>query len=231
MIRFEDDFPIENRFEVIIPISFSLRGGEISIEAYECVRGIAEEFEQKFGSDPFSADALAWLDSHLRPFCAENGYEPENAADVMYEYLYEGDKRAEPDVILPSSVMLQSDHRFESALECDIDLGEDPFGEYPFEYVGFGTVIDGVIVSVCSENPQFADENETEVGVETHPDHRGRGYAASNLAALCDHLAKRGQKVWYKCEKSNLASQNVAKKAGLELYAKSFHYPCYLIEE
>ena len=231
MIRFEDDFPLENRFDVIIPISFSLRGGEISIEAYECVRDIAEEFEQKFGSDPFSADSLEWLDGNLRSFCADRGYEPDSAGEVMYEYLYDGEKRDMSDVIMPSSVMLASDHGFESALECDIDLGEDPFGEYPFEYVGFGTVIDGVIVSVCSENPQLADENETEVGVETHPDHRGQGYAASNLASACDYLARRGQKVFYKCEESNIASRKTAEKAGMMLYSKSYHYPCYLIEE
>lgn len=231
MIRFEDNFPLDERFDVIVPISFSLCDGELSIEAYECVRELAEGFAQKFASDPFSADALEWLDSRLRVFADSHRYAPDGQGEVMYEYLCDGNNLPNADAILTSSVMLQSDHGYASALECDIDLGADPFGEYPYEYVGFATVIDGEIVSVCSENPQFADENETELGVETHPDHRGRGYAASNLAASCDYLIKRGQTVRYKCDLSNVPSQKTAEKAGMKLYAKSYHYPCYLIED
>ena len=61
-----------------------------------------------------------------------------------------------------------------------------------------------------------------EAGVTTHPDHRGRGHAATVVAAWARAIRASGRIPLYSTSWTNAASQSVARKLGLIHYASDF---------
>ena len=121
------------------------------------------------------------------------------------------------DVILPSTIEISDDFAkygikrkmWEGDLYC---------------YRGFGTVINGELISSAVENSHFLDEKSTEIAVKTDVNHRQKGYAASNVVALCDCLLKNGiSNIYYECDLNNIASFSTAKKANLEYIGEVFY--------
>jgi len=88
----------------------------------------------------------------------------------------------------------------------------------------FVTMIDGNIVS-------FAEENMGEIGVETIAEYQHRGYGASNVAALAKYCADINKKVFYYCDRYNIASQRIAEKVGFVITNRYYFYTCYKNEE
>jgi RimJ/RimL family protein N-acetyltransferase len=75
-------------------------------------------------------------------------------------------------------------------------------------------VVDGRVVSIC-HTPRPMTERAAECGVWTHPDYRGRGYAAEVTAAWADVLRPSGRYLFYSTDAQNLSSQRVAARLQL----------------
>jgi RimJ/RimL family protein N-acetyltransferase len=75
-------------------------------------------------------------------------------------------------------------------------------------------VVDGRIVSIC-HTPGRMTERAAECGVWTHPDYRGRGYAAAVTATWADILRPSGRYLFYSTDARNLSSQRVAARLQL----------------
>jgi len=120
-------------------------------------------------------------------------------------------------VVLPSTVDISDD--FEKyGIKRKSWYGDNYF------YRGFGTVVDGELLSWCLENSHFLEDGSTEIGVATDENHRQKGYAVSNVAALCDCLLNNGvSKIYYECAPDNIASFCTAKKANLEYVGDVFY--------
>lgn len=73
-------------------------------------------------------------------------------------------------------------------------------------------VVDGRIAAIC-HTPRAAD-GAAEAGVWTHPDHRGRGYAAAVTAAWAAVAAETRPLLYYSHLFDNAASRAVAAKLG-----------------
>ena len=85
----------------------------------------------------------------------------------------------------------------------------------------FACVKAGQTVSVCAT--VRAGSHACEAGVETHPAHRGRGYAGPVVAAWA-HAVRRSRRIpLYSTSWDNEASLAVARKLGLVQYATTFH--------
>ena len=96
-----------------------------------------------------------------------------------------------------------------------------------YRYREFGTIKKGALLSWCIENSHYLADGVTEIGVHTEEDHRQKGYAASNVATLCDCLLKNGvTTIYYECALDNTASFRTAQKANLE-YAGEVTYLCF----
>jgi GNAT superfamily N-acetyltransferase len=78
----------------------------------------------------------------------------------------------------------------------------------------------GRAVSVCRSARITAEAHEA--GVETLPDFRGRGYAKEVVAEWARLVLAAGALPLYSTELENRASQAVARKLHLELYAADF---------
>lgn len=83
----------------------------------------------------------------------------------------------------------------------------------------FGTLIDDKIVSVAKRN------NTHEIGIGTHENYRGKGYAVSNVVALAEYILDKGLYVYYETNNLNIGSQKTAKGAGFtEIYREQFFW-------
>ncbi len=75
-------------------------------------------------------------------------------------------------------------------------------------------------IAFCS----FRFDRQLEIGVETRPWHRRRGYAYHAASALIDECLARGLEVVWSCRKENRASYELAQMLGFE---PTFEIPYY----
>jgi RimJ/RimL family protein N-acetyltransferase len=75
-------------------------------------------------------------------------------------------------------------------------------------------VAEGRVVSLC-HTPRPMTKQAAECGVWTHPDYRGRGYAAAVTAAWADILRASGRCLFYSTDAQNVSSQRVAARLRL----------------
>lgn len=80
--------------------------------------------------------------------------------------------------------------------------------------LGYCLMKDSVIVSEATAGP--AAHGLFEIGVSTHPDHRGRGYAALVCAATIQACESAGHTTYWNCAKQNAASASIARKLGYQ---------------
>jgi hypothetical protein len=74
----------------------------------------------------------------------------------------------------------------------------------------------GRVASIC-HTPIPTSPRGAECGVWTHPDFRGRGYAAATTAAWAGLVRPSGRYLFYSTDADNLSSQRVAQRLRLEL--------------
>jgi len=83
----------------------------------------------------------------------------------------------------------------------------------------FATIIDNKIISCASAGYHAGkiDNNIVDITTATHNDYRGKGYAVSNVIALCEYILDMQDKreIHYITDTSNIASQKTALSAGL----------------
>ena len=85
-------------------------------------------------------------------------------------------------------------------------------------------IVDGRAVSICAS--VAASGVAHAAGVETLPDHRGRGFASQMVAAWAQVVRARGSVPFYGTTFDNIASQGVARRLGLDLVAAEFSVEC-----
>lgn len=82
-------------------------------------------------------------------------------------------------------------------------------------------VEDGRAVSICHSSR--LSERAAEAGLETLAPYRGRGYATQVASAWAVAVRESGRLPLYSTQWENRASQAVAKRLGLRLYAEDLH--------
>jgi RimJ/RimL family protein N-acetyltransferase len=75
-------------------------------------------------------------------------------------------------------------------------------------------LVDERVVSIC-HTPLPMTDRAAECGVWTHPDYRGRGYAAAVTATWAAILRPSGRHLFYSTDAANYSSQRVAARLGL----------------
>lgn len=223
MIVIEDDFIIDNEFDCVFPISYELYyGKELKIATFERFLPVAKKFESLFGNDPFNVEAINWIHENFCKSARDNGYEPDEKAASKWILTHKIDNvnQINRSIINNSTIRLDKFCRQKNLTTFKFD---ELFEQ---ELTAFATSIDGKIVSIASENYSEYD-NIAEITVETAPDYRKKGYAASNIAALAECLINDYELVAYNCSCKNIASQKSAVRAGFINDGKAYYYVCY----
>ena len=198
---------IKEAYSVLWPISIELKDGAITAR-------VAEEIASKLDFlDGMTEDELAKQEtidriiSLVEAQCEQNGYDINYGKNCIYKLTRREDVKK--SLILDSSEVLMPEGEYESLIDVDVTALESGC-------LAFATVIDGVIVSIASENPYREDENTVNIGVETADGYTKKGYGASNVAALSYYLLDTGMTVEYTVDNQNDASIRLAERVGFE---------------
>ena len=224
MIYIEDEAveksAIQGEEEVIIPIEVTYRNGHLEITAFERTLEIAKQLEKDFASNPFSKEAILFLDRALRDIVSSWGYfvDDLNEGHIL---TYES-TRINEELIQPSTMRIKSSLGYENLTEYELD--EIPSDSKECYFV---TVIDNKIVSVCEMNTEEAFIGAAEINVFTASEYRGKGYGASNVTAMTKYLRENDKRVAYTASYDNKPSQLLALKCGFEEIAHTYYYICY----
>lgn len=108
-------------------------------------------------------------------------------------------------------------------------LFKKDFEEYDFDFekmlgwtyypnICCATIIDNKIISCASAgyHEEKVSDKIIEISTKTHEDYRGKGYAVSNVVALCEHILnmQEEKEIHYTTDIQNIASQKTALSAG-----------------
>lgn len=99
---------------------------------------------------------------------------------------------------------------------------ETEFLEYG---AGFCLFEEGVLAAAAFS--AFAEDGRLEIGIETLPSCRGRGYAYAVCAALIDYCLERGLEPVWSCREGNAGSYALARKLG---FVPTVTLPYYRLE-
>ena len=100
------------------------------------------------------------------------------------------------------------------------------FWDSPEEFfengVGFSLYDHGKLA--CTAYSAFIHGNQLELGIETLPEARGKGFAQHTCAALIDYCLQNGYEPIWACRLDNIGSYKLAQKIGFE---PTFRIPYY----
>jgi len=225
IIEFADEYPLEHGMGTIEPFIITEYDGVPKLEIYSELLGLAEEFAELFEDNLFSREAIGWLCENIKPALEMwGGYRNWRCDEYTYEDVYVCDS----DTVLSLGRVMPETRRLDDISDSPINItGSHITGKMydgdDYDYISFGSECDGKIVSICAENSHWMEDEDTEIGVTTHPDYRGRGYAVSNLVSCCRHIIEKGVKlIWYSCRYDNIPSKKTAEAAGLKYLGRRY---------
>ena len=200
--------------DTAIPVSVrEYSGDDAEICALPSLKRVAVEFEKKFSGDYFSKDAHEWLRERIRPFMHSIGYH-DNRQSRRITNIYSLDA----DTHLPDTG--DAERLFEVKKNLTTT---DIHSLLEFGHIVCVIIKDGAIV--CTAYTDLPPEgDEVEIGVETAPLYRQRGYAKAALSLLINELKAIGISPIYACSQSNRASVRLAKSLGFTLEAREYDY-------
>lgn len=215
----EEAFVLENGWDTVIPVSFTYTPGEGTVlTAFPQVESLARAFLLAHGEDPTSDEALAFLFDGLAPYMKKWGYHDDRFRDRWGYILRAGADAALPDLPVQAVCLTEKDERendttYDLAATCEAGC------------LAYGVKEGGRVVSLAvTHEPTEEGQTMVEVGVETVPAARKKGYATASLAALTKELTACGLTVEYRCQRYNTASYRTAVSAGFCEVGKYYYY-------
>jgi len=206
-----EEFVFGNEWDILIPVELTKTPETgLAVTVIPRLRAVGKRFLSRFADRPFSDEALAWLRDEIAPACEGWGYLT-NRHSVRHCRIFRFPEGKTPGEPLPGGrVLTENDERNN---QTTFDLAETVSDGR----LCFGQEEDGGIVSVAVTHAS-PDEREPggtlEIGVETVPAARRRGYAVSCLLGVTKLILANGLTPEYRCTYSNAASARTARAAG-----------------
>ena len=214
------DFVLENRWDTAVPVSYEqYEDGTLYVTCYPDVEQAVRTVLEIYGEDPFSDAALAALWEAVDPFFAEHRYHTDRFRDRWGHILRLRAEDLDVSLVQDTTRPLTAEDDPHNRTTYDLTASIEN------DYLAYGTLIDGEVVSASVTNePVDGEGGLIEVGLETAPAYRRRGYALSNLAALSAELIRRGYVPEYRCLRYNEASLRSALRVGYRQAGKFYDY-------
>ena len=219
---------VEEQYHIAVPLQITrYADGKTDYLVYSFCEKMAETFAGTF-SDPFTPEALAWLENALKPIMTELGYDTEDfGMHIHREYrIFAMPPETEASGLVELLSELTEEDR-ENGMEVLEEFDLDP--DNPDDRM---TVIrqDGRIVALAAVN-DMQEDSVIEITVECDPEYRRRGYGKACVVALVRYFMNRGMDVKYLCDEGNEASMATAESAGFALYSRVLPMVYYRREE
>ncbi|WP_374509897.1 GNAT family N-acetyltransferase [Niveibacterium sp.] len=84
--------------------------------------------------------------------------------------------------------------------------------QFQREGTGYCSIASGQVAACAFAS--FVFDDQLEIGIETHPDHRHQGHALTAAIALIDHCLQTGLTPVWSCRKQNAGSWRLAQRLG-----------------
>ncbi len=187
------------------------RQGNLYRFGHELPEAIVERLESLVASEPVVADLRA-SPRHLEAFL-----------EILQEHdpikgVWSGPAYRFPEApVWPAGVVRITDDNVSLLTDESAWLREQLAEKQPCVAV----VEDGQALSVC--HSARTSLRAVEAGLETLPAYRGRGYAIAAVQGWAAAVCAEGRIPLYSTSWANEASQGVARKLGLTIYASDFH--------
>ena len=204
-------FAFENDWDILIPAEIEKTPEKgLVLTVIPLLRESGKRFLSLYADRPFSREALTWFRDEIAPKCAERGYLVTRHS-TRHCGIFRFPAGASPREPLPGGRVLtaadEERNRTTFDLSESVSDGRLCFGQIESERV--------VSVAVTHAAPNERETGGTlEIGIETIPEARGRGYAASSLSGVTAMILSRGLVPEYRCTRSNVASKKTALAAG-----------------
>lgn len=96
----------------------------------------------------------------------------------------------------------------------------------------YGVIVDGRVASYAfAHRPGVMEDQVADIGVETAPEYRRRGFAKTAVSAVVEHITRTGGEARYGCRPDNLASIATARSVGFVPYGTSLVLAAPVSEE
>ncbi len=218
------DFVFENQWDIAIPISIELLDGdEARIEVFPKLEHIARELCERFAQDMLSDAALEWLWDAVRPYAKEWGYSDDKFRD-RWGYIFRADDAMGTECAAQCgvSILCGTDApKNRTTLDIEYCLTEGHAASVICER---GEIVSAALTHEPIDELISLGAEFCEIGVETIPEYRSRGYARCAVAALSLFLKEKGLTAEYRCQRYNEASYKVAKGAGMKVCGRFYSY-------
>ena len=218
-----EDFVFQNEWDTVIPVSFTTLYGETVVTLFPSVEEkLRRYFAGLSDADIYSDGALDGLFDTLASDMEEWGYTDDRFRD-RWGYIFRGREADKAVPVLENGVtvrLLRPED--EERNETTYDIGET----LADGRLAAGVLSpDGRVLSVAVTHAAVdRDTVRVEVGVETLPAARKKGYASAALYALVKLLSARGIETEYRCQRYNTASRHVAERVGLSEVGRYYYY-------
>jgi hypothetical protein len=198
------------------------REGSTSVVAYPlgdrtviwCAPALAPQLKSLNGPDALTADEYLAAAAELGGAfvgmgrCRVLNTEPKTPSHEGYDLIeLDRDNEADRQLLAAFIAACPKDDLDEAELDID-DL--DPA-------IVVAVAPDGSIASYASGRDWWMDADFDDVGVVTHPDHRGHRLGAVVVAEFAKQRMSAGRLMFYNCDVENLGSNRVAETVGFEL--------------
>lgn len=199
-------------WDTAIPLSVIRWGGKLTVTCWQRLRRVARRYETQFGTCPFSDTALNYLRSYGDRYLISLGFVPQSdrsgAGVILAAQPDTDDMSSAADRDFPCSVLLldASTAGMENRTSYDL-AATQAAGQRAYL-----AVVGGQVVAIAARNG--VQGSYAEVGVETAPDFRRRGYAAAAVRALSRDLFADGKTPIARVDRENTASQALFRSVG-----------------
>lgn len=211
---------LEDESPVIIPVTLtSYPDGRFTASSYpETLEIIKKYLADATVKSVFAKKNLETFSEEIGRALEPLGYLPDRP-QLHVIFTAESTSDVDTSVILPQTAIITGKGALKNRTTYPIDDGE----------TCAAVVEDGVIAAVAAVNSAPEGSKIRELNVQSAPEFRRRGSAASAVAALALHLLESGEAVAvrYECRVSNRGSAKTAVRAGFRAYARTFYCVCY----
>ncbi len=202
--------------DTAIPVSIRWEyGKEAEITVLPSLKKVAVRLEGEFDGRLFSREAHAYLRESVRPFMDRIGFldNRQSRKISLIMSLGEADVRPPEKAVRISSTSDYSKNLTSAPVRDMIELGHTVCA-----------ILDGASIVCVAYTNLPPEAKSVEIGVETAPAYRRRGFAKDCMSALIRELAKNEIKPVYYCSQSNKPSLRLARSLGFVEEAIEYDY-------